>query len=71
MLTATWPGGDGADISINNTVVQPAQPTTAVPPSPEEQAQRFLTLVQANGYWLASPEENAAVGLEVNWRGPR
>jgi len=25
--TATWPGGDGADISINNTVVQPAQPT--------------------------------------------
>lgn len=27
VLTATWPGGDGADISINNTVVQPAQPT--------------------------------------------
>ncbi len=26
-ITATWPGGDGADISINNTVVQPAQPT--------------------------------------------
>jgi predicted AlkP superfamily pyrophosphatase or phosphodiesterase len=25
-ITATWPGGDGADISINNTVVQPAQP---------------------------------------------
>jgi predicted AlkP superfamily pyrophosphatase or phosphodiesterase len=26
VITATWPGGDGADISINNTVVQPAQP---------------------------------------------
>jgi hypothetical protein len=38
--------------------------------SPEEHAQRFLKLVQANGYWLASPEENAAVGLDVNWNGP-
>jgi hypothetical protein len=27
VVTATWPGGDGADISINNTVVQPARPT--------------------------------------------
>jgi predicted AlkP superfamily pyrophosphatase or phosphodiesterase len=27
VATATWPGGDGADISINSTVVQPAQPT--------------------------------------------
>ena len=27
VITATWPGGDGADISINNTVVQPAEPT--------------------------------------------
>ncbi|MGV7215983.1 alkaline phosphatase family protein [Bradyrhizobium sp. UFLA05-112] len=26
VATATWPGGDGADISINNTVVQPASP---------------------------------------------
>src|SRR5215468_1980467 len=26
VITATWPGGDGADISINGTVVQPAQP---------------------------------------------
>jgi quercetin dioxygenase-like cupin family protein len=39
--------------------------------SAEEQAQRFLKLVQANGYWLASPEENAAVGLAVNWGGLR
>jgi len=38
--------------------------------SPDEQAQRFLRLVRANGYWLASPEENAAVGLTVNWNGP-
>lgn len=26
VVTATWPGADGADISINGTVVQPAQP---------------------------------------------
>jgi quercetin dioxygenase-like cupin family protein len=39
--------------------------------SPEEHAQRFLKLVHANGYWLASPEENAAVGLDVNWSAPR
>jgi predicted AlkP superfamily pyrophosphatase or phosphodiesterase len=26
VVTATWPGGDGATISINNTVVQPADP---------------------------------------------
>ncbi|MBR0857527.1 alkaline phosphatase family protein [Bradyrhizobium liaoningense] len=26
VATATWPGGDGADIAINGTVVQPAQP---------------------------------------------
>jgi quercetin dioxygenase-like cupin family protein len=36
---------------------------------PDEQAQRFLELVRAHGYWLASPEENAAVGLTVNWSG--
>jgi quercetin dioxygenase-like cupin family protein len=39
--------------------------------SPEEHAQRFLNLVLTYGYWLASPEENAAVGLGVNWSGPR
>ncbi|VIO80576.1 hypothetical protein CI41S_74080 [Bradyrhizobium ivorense] len=27
VATATWPGGDGADISINGTVVQPSTPT--------------------------------------------
>src|SRR5262249_51669855 len=30
VATATWPGGDGADISINGTVVQPATPTRVV-----------------------------------------
>jgi hypothetical protein len=34
---------------------------------PEEHARRFVRLVEENGYWLASPEENAAVGLDVNW----
>jgi uncharacterized cupin superfamily protein len=37
----------------------------------EEPAQRFLRLVNAHGYWLASAEENAAVGLDVNWDEPR
>lgn len=37
--------------------------------SPDEQAQRFLDLVLTHGYWLASPEENAAIGLGVNWNG--
>ena len=37
--------------------------------SPAEQVQHFLKLVRANGYWLASPEENAAIGLDVNWSG--
>lgn len=37
--------------------------------SPEQHALRFLDLVVTNEYWLASPEENAAVGLGVNWTG--
>jgi quercetin dioxygenase-like cupin family protein len=36
---------------------------------PLADAQRFLALVQKHGYWLASPEENAAIGLSANW-GP-
>jgi quercetin dioxygenase-like cupin family protein len=39
--------------------------------SPEEHAQRFFKLVREHGYWLASPEENAAVGLDANWSRPR
>jgi hypothetical protein len=27
VVTATWPGADGADIRINNVIVQAAQPT--------------------------------------------
>jgi hypothetical protein len=42
--------------------------STSVPgSSPEENARRFFQLVHAYGYWLATPEENAAVGLDVNW----
>jgi hypothetical protein len=37
----------------------------------EEPAQRFLRLVNSHGYWLASAEENAAVGLDVNWGAAR
>jgi quercetin dioxygenase-like cupin family protein len=33
----------------------------------QAQAQRFLKLVQEHGYWLASPEENAAIGLGIDW----
>jgi quercetin dioxygenase-like cupin family protein len=47
------------------------QDVSAAGASPEEQAERFLRLVRANGYWLASPEENAAIGLDVNWGGAR
>lgn len=43
------------------------QDISAADASLEDQALRFLKLVQANGYWLASPEENAAIGLDVNW----
>jgi hypothetical protein len=32
-------------------------------------AQRFLRLVQEHGYWLASPEQNAAIGLDIGWYG--
>jgi hypothetical protein len=30
VVTATWPGGDGADIRISGVVVQPAVPTRSV-----------------------------------------
>jgi quercetin dioxygenase-like cupin family protein len=36
---------------------------------PSAGAQRFLKLVREHGYWLASPEQNAAIGLDVNWGG--
>jgi hypothetical protein len=34
---------------------------------PLAQGQRFLRLVEQHGYWLASPEENAAIGLDSNF----
>lgn len=36
---------------------------------PQAGAQRFLKLVQEYGYWLASPEQNAAIGLDIHWGG--
>jgi quercetin dioxygenase-like cupin family protein len=36
---------------------------------PQAAAKRFLKLVQDHGYWLASPEQNAAIGLDINWDG--
>ena|SRR5882724_10782258 len=32
-------------------------------------AQHFLRLAQEHGYWLASQEQNAAIGLDINWDG--
>jgi quercetin dioxygenase-like cupin family protein len=32
-------------------------------------AARFQSLVQKNGFWLANPQENAAIGLDKNWDG--
>jgi quercetin dioxygenase-like cupin family protein len=37
--------------------------------SSAEHVRRFRRLVEEHGYWLASPVENAAVGLQVNWNG--
>jgi len=34
---------------------------------PLAHAERFLKLVREHGYWLANPEENAAIGLDVDW----
>lgn len=48
---------------LRDIAVDPADPAAA--------AERFLALVQAHGYWLASPEENAAIGLAVDWSGER
>lgn len=39
----------------------------AVDPRDSASAGRFLALVQEHGYWLASAEENAAIGLAVSW----
>ena len=34
-------------------------------------AEHFLKLVHEYGYWLANPQENAAIGLGVNWDMPK
>ncbi len=38
--------------------------TTAWPPTPEA-IQQFLDTAERYGYWNATPEENAAVGLHL------
>ena len=38
--------------------------TTAAPPSPEA-IERFLQTSARYGYWNATPDENAAVGLTL------
>lgn len=44
-----------------------ATSVSAAGSSSEDHARRFRELVKAHGYWLASPEENVAIGLDVNW----
>jgi quercetin dioxygenase-like cupin family protein len=34
---------------------------------PAASGQRFLRFVEQHGYWLANPQENAAIGLGINW----
>jgi quercetin dioxygenase-like cupin family protein len=34
---------------------------------PQAAARHFQRLVEDHGYWLASPDENSAIGLNVNW----
>ena len=36
----------------------------ADPPSPD-QLQRFVRTIERYGYWLATPEENAAAGISL------
>jgi hypothetical protein len=36
---------------------------------PLASTRRFLKLVREHGYWLASPEQDAAIGLDINWGG--
>jgi len=35
--------------------------------TPEDEARAFGNLVARYGYWCADPEENAAIGLTVDW----
>jgi hypothetical protein len=37
----------------------------------DAETQRFLRLAQEHNYWLATPEENAAVGWTASKRGDR
>jgi mannose-6-phosphate isomerase-like protein (cupin superfamily) len=46
-------------------VGRPAATTPPVPPS-EADLQRFVQMAHDYGYWLGSPEDNAAVGLRLD-----
>jgi hypothetical protein len=43
---------------------RPAATVEPGPPKPED-LQRLLETVQAYGYWLGSPADNAAVGISL------
>jgi hypothetical protein len=35
--------------------------------TPEDEARAFGDLVARYGYWCAGPQENAAIGLAIDW----
>jgi hypothetical protein len=45
---------------------RPATGAAQPPPTPAELA-RFAAIVAKYGYWNATPEENAAVGIEMSF----
>jgi len=45
---------------------RPATGTRQPPPTPEELT-RFAAISAKDGYWNATPEENAAVGIKLSW----
>jgi predicted AlkP superfamily pyrophosphatase or phosphodiesterase len=70
VVAATWPGADGADIRINNTLVQPASPTRIT-----DYAVPFGAFggLGANGYALDSADfaEDAEVAAELKAAGKK
>lgn len=46
-------------------VAAPLAPGEQPMPPPPERIQKFLEVQQQYGYWSASPEENAAVGIQL------
>ncbi|MBV8830150.1 MAG: hypothetical protein JO108_13065 [Acidobacteriaceae bacterium] len=46
-------------------LARPFEPDRPVGPPTPEDMQRLLTLSAKHNYWIASPEENAAIGLNA------